>query len=55
MAAVNATERKNLNQKLNQGTSQKPNQLLNAVGLYLGGVLTLAILAYGCKALLGFL
>lgn len=31
------------------------NQWLNAVALYLGGVISLAVLAYGCKALLNLL
>ncbi len=35
--------------------SKPDNQWKNAIGLYLGGVLTLAAFAYGCKALLSFL
>lgn len=31
------------------------HSLRNAVALYLAGVFTLAVVAYGCKALLGFL
>jgi hypothetical protein len=31
------------------------NQWLNALALYFAGVMSLAVLAYGCKALLGLL
>lgn len=62
MAGVNSTgvdstaaNSSPVNSSVAKKPSRKPNQLLNAVGLYLGGVLTLAVLAYGCKALLGFL
>ncbi len=39
---------------LNSNVSFK-NQWMNAVALYLAGVISLAVLAYGCKALLNLL